>query len=35
MEEPEATLIVPPAWSGTVDEAGNLVLRRDYAEEGR
>ena len=35
VEEPEATLIVPPAWSGTVDEAANLVLRRDYAEEGR
>ncbi len=35
VEEPEATLIVPPAWSGTVDEVGNLVLRRDYAEEGR
>ncbi len=35
VEEPEATLIVPPAWSGTVDEAANLVLRRDYPEEGR
>jgi N-methylhydantoinase A len=28
-ELPEATLVVPPGWSGSVDEAGTLVLRRE------
>jgi N-methylhydantoinase A len=28
-ELPEATLVVPPGWSGTVDEAGTLVLERE------
>ena len=27
-ELPEATLAVPPGWSGTVDDAGTIVLRR-------
>ena len=30
-ELPEATLAVPPGWSGTVDEAGTIVLERDPA----
>ncbi len=28
-ELPEATLAVPPGWSGTVDGAGTIALRRD------
>jgi N-methylhydantoinase A len=28
-ELPEATLVVPPGWSGSVDEAGTLVLERE------
>ena len=27
-ELPEATLAVPPGWSGTVDDAGTIVLER-------
>jgi N-methylhydantoinase A len=27
-ELPEATLAVPPGWSGTVDEAGTIVLEK-------
>ncbi|MDQ3722270.1 MAG: hypothetical protein M3376_04205, partial [Actinomycetota bacterium] len=30
-ELPEATLAVPPGWSGAVDEAGTIVLDRDTA----
>jgi N-methylhydantoinase A len=29
VELPESTLLVPPEWSGTVDEAGTIHLRRD------
>ena len=25
----DATTLVPPGWSGAVDETGNLLLRRD------
>ena len=32
-ELPEATLAVPPGWSGTVDEAGTIVLERDPAPD--
>jgi N-methylhydantoinase A len=28
-ELPEATLAVPPGWTGTVDEAGTIVLERE------
>jgi N-methylhydantoinase A len=36
-ELPEATLAVPPGWSGTVDEAGTIVLERagEPAQEAR
>jgi N-methylhydantoinase A/oxoprolinase/acetone carboxylase beta subunit len=26
---PEATLLVPPGWSGAVDDTGTVVLGRD------
>src|SRR5438094_392369 len=28
-ELPEATLVVPPGWSGTTDDDGTIVLERD------
>jgi N-methylhydantoinase A len=28
VEEPEATLVVPPGWSGRIDGFGNIVLHR-------
>ena len=32
-ELPEATLAVPPGWSGSVDEAGTIVLERAAGEQ--
>jgi N-methylhydantoinase A len=33
-ELPEATLVVPPGWSGVVDAAGTIVLERAEARDG-
>ncbi|MFZ1926496.1 MAG: hypothetical protein WAU42_10170, partial [Solirubrobacteraceae bacterium] len=32
---PESTLLVPPGWSGVVDERGTVVLERALLEQGR
>jgi N-methylhydantoinase A len=32
---PESTLLVPPGWSGTVDEQGTIVLERPGMGQGR
>jgi len=31
---PEATLLVPPGWSGRVDQHGTIVLDREEAKAG-
>ncbi|HVF77461.1 MAG TPA: hydantoinase/oxoprolinase family protein [Solirubrobacteraceae bacterium] len=33
-ELPEATLVVPPGWRGTVDDAGTIVLARSGGRDG-
>ena len=33
-ELPETTLVLPPAWSAEVDEAGTIVATREHPEDG-